>query len=257
MGTVPLRRLLMLALLVLGATGCQARLTVDVAVDRDGAGTLAVALGADAALLAEAAAAGVDPLGELAAAGAALAGAGWSVGDTRDVDGGRTVQLSTPFGSPAELEALAAEVAGALAGPELVPLEDLRLAVEEETLRVSAVAGLVPTEAVTALGVQPEQAVRILEDTEALRYDVRVTLPGEVLETNATAAGELGEPLVWAVPPGERIALVVVTERPRTAWWPFAVAGAVGVLLLVGLLVLARGAARRRPVAAASPTGPS
>lgn len=236
-----------LLLVVLLTGGCQARLTVGLDVDRNGAGRLTIALGADAALLAEAEAAGVDPLGDLAATGTRLqAEGGWRVTDIADTaeDAGRTVSLSAPFASAEELERLADEVADALAGPELVPLEDVRLAVEEDVLRLSGVAGLVPTEAVTGLGVQPQQAVQILTDTRALLYEIRVDLAGDVIETNATSAGE-GQSLVWRVDPGERIAMVAVTERPPPAWWPLAAAAVLAGILVVGLLAFARGAGRR------------
>jgi hypothetical protein len=234
----------LLALAALLSCGCQARLVVDVVVDRDGAGELAVALTADAALQAEAAEVGADPLGDLAAAGAGL-GAGWTVDDSAGADGSRTVRLAVPYASPEEFAQLADGLAGALAGPELVPLESLRIVVEDEVLRFTGAAGLVPTDEVTGLGVQPEQAVQILQDTEALVYEVRATMAGEVLDSS-TPVDDPTAPIVWRIAPGQRVALVATTSRPVGAWWILALSGALGGGAALGLLAVGVRTGRRR-----------
>ena len=239
-----------LLLLVLLTAGCQARLGVDVDVAGDGSGTLAVTLSADHALQTRAAEAGVDPLSELAAAGRDLAASRrWRVRDDRGEDGGRTVRLSTEFASPAELESLAADLADGLAGPELVPLEGLRLELTDEELRFSATAGLVPTDAVTELGVQPQQAVTILEDTEVLMYELRVRLAGELVRANADDGHEPGavDPrLTWRVAPGEQVSAVAVSLRPGLPWWALAGAAAAAAVVLLAAATVALTAWRRR-----------
>jgi hypothetical protein len=232
------------------ATGCEAQLRIAVDVRRDGAGTLAVTLGADAELLEQTRAAGVDPLDALAGVGAELAAEGWQVSEATDAVGARTVTLRASFGSPAAFDALAGQLAGALAAPEVTPLEGLRLELTEDTVVVSGSAGLVPTSEVAALGVQPEQAVAILEETDALGYEITVTMPGSALVTTAPGQEDApaGEPLVWRIAPGEQVEILAVSERPGGLWWVLALAGALGGLAaLAGLAALRRVLASRRP----------
>jgi hypothetical protein len=231
----PLRAGLLLALAAVLLSGCRATLVVDVTVDRRGAGRLEIALGADAALLERAAAAGADPLGDLAATGRSLADEGWQTTDEADAAGGRTVALSAPFSSPEAFDALAAQVADALAAPEVTLLDGLRLVEADGRIALAGTAGLVPTAAVTELGVQPAQAVTILEETGALAYEVRLDLPGEVLEAGDGAAVD-GERVTWAIAPGEQVALSAVATVPGAPWWVLVISGTLGGLL--GLLAL-------------------
>jgi hypothetical protein len=233
----PLLRVAPLLFAAVLLSACTATLRVDVAVDRHGAGHLAVSLGADDELLAEAAAQGADPLGDLVGVGQDLATEGWRTRDTADASG-RVVTLEAPFESPAAFERLAAELGEALAAPELMPFDGLRLELTEEEVRFTGEAGLVPTTEVTTLGVQPEQAVEILDATGALRYEVSVALPGPVIASNGQDGEEHG-PVTWRIRPGEQVELLAVAERPRGSWVVLAAAGAaVGgvVLLLLALL---------------------
>jgi hypothetical protein len=109
-------------------------------------------------------------------------------------------------------------------------------------VRLSGVAALVPTPAVTDLGLQPEQAVDLLADSGAVVYEVRATMPGEVVDSNAEVDGRV---LTWRIAPGERIALVAVAEQPGGPWWVLAVSGALGGLLTLALLAGLRGRAGR------------
>jgi hypothetical protein len=156
-------RLLGVGLFVLLTAGCQAHLSLVITVDADGAGQLAISVRADADLLANAEAAGADPLGDLAATGALLEAEGWRSTDVLADDGARTVTLAAPFDGPEEFNAIAAELTGALGAPELAPLEGLRMDLGEDEIRVSGVAALQPGPAVTELGLQPEQAVTVLQ----------------------------------------------------------------------------------------------
>lgn len=240
------RQAVLWALVVLLAAGCQARIEVGVVVDADGAGQLSVALSADAALLGEARDAGADPLSDLAATGETLEPAGWRTVDVTDGQGTRTVTVSTSFADPEEFGELARDLTEALAAPELVPLEDLALELTDEQIRISGVAALQPTQAVTELGVQPEQAVAIMRDGEHLELDVSAALPGEVLQTNGLL--DEGGRITWTVLPGERVELLAVGKRPGGNWWILASAGlaagvvALGLLGLLGLLRRSRAA---------------
>lgn len=223
-----------LLLLAVLCTACEARLLVDVAVHDDGSGVLAVTLRADAELLDRAQEAGADPLGDLAAAGAGVADAGWVTRDQTGEDGSRAVTLSAPFSDAVTFNALAGELEAALAAPEVTLLEGLSLAFDDERIRVDGRASLVPAPAVTDLGLQPEQAVALL--TDAFAYEVTLALPGEVLESTATAGGAEDQPLRWSLTPGQEVELRAVGERPRPS--PLLVgaavaAGGVAALVLV------------------------
>lgn len=225
-----LRRLLVAAAAVLALAGCELRADLGVVVDRDGGGTLTLALTADAELVARAEEGGVDPLAEVA--DVAAAAPGWS-GSTADLDGGgRRVVLRSAFEDAEELAALTGDLAEALAAPELAVLEPFRVELTDDTVTVVGGAGLVPGDAVTELGLSPAAAVEAL--AEAVDYRVAVTLPGAVLETTATTSAADGEPLVWQVPAGERVEVRAVGERPPPWWWWPAIGGAVGLVVLLG-----------------------
>lgn len=235
----------LLVILVLVCTGCELRLEVRAAFDRDGGGRLDVALAADAELLDAADAAGAAPLDDLAATAETLGG-GWKVADTTDDAGTRTVTLSAPFSGSEEFDRLTGELAESLASPEVALLGPLAVHVEEDRLVVDGSAGLRPTEGVAELGLDPEQAVTLLRDEQTFVYVVRVVLPGEVLETNAELRD--GRVLGWTVGPGEQVEIRAVGERPASPVWPLVVGGGTG--LLFAALVLRRGAVVRRRRAA-------
>jgi hypothetical protein len=248
MPTGPLARLCrptwrgwVLLLLALLATGCQVRLAVDVAVDRNGAGQVVVSVGADAELLQRAAAAGADPLGELRQAGERLAADGWETADRTHEDGSRAVTLSARFSGPDEFNHLAHDLAGALAAPEVRLLEPFVLEVSPQVLRIEGAAALEPTEVMTEIGLRPEDAVRLARDHELIDYAISVTLPGEVLETNADEHD--GPLLRWAVEPGERVAIHAVAQRPPGPWWPWVAMAAAAAVMVVAVAAAVR---RRR-----------
>ena len=232
--TGPLRVLAATVLAVL-LSACQLRVGVDIAVERDGAGELAVTVGADDELLARARAAGADPLAALAEEGRRLAADGWRVTTTA-----RDVRLAADFSGPAEFEVLAADLAEALAAPEVRVLEPFTLELTGDRVTLRGAAGLRPTEALAELGVAPEEAVRLAAADGMIDYEVRVRLPGEVLETTATRRER--DLLVWDIAPGERHEVLAVGTLPR--WPPLVAAG--GLLALVGCGVAAVALRRRR-----------
>jgi hypothetical protein len=99
--------------------------------------------------------------------------------------------------------------------------------------------------------VTPRRAVRLLERTEALRYRVTVTPPGEVLEGNADEVAE--DAHVWDVAPGETVEFAVASIRPGPPILA-AVLGAVGGAI-VALLVLRVVLVRRRRAARGQSAG--
>lgn len=238
-------------LLVCALSGCRLGLDVTLDVARDGSGRLAVALAADAAANQRAAAAGADPLALVGDAGERLAGQGWQTRDETAPDGGREVTLSVEAADAAALSAQAAELAEALAAPEARPLEPLRVTLTEDRVEVTGAAGLVPGEGVAEYGLSPEQAVALLGEREALDYRVAVTLPGEVLSSNADVVE--ASTLIWDVAPGEQVPISATGVRPRFPW-PLVAAGAAAALLLAlgGFILLRR---RRGQDAALRPWG--
>jgi hypothetical protein len=236
------RHLIAFVLLAVATTACQLRLRVDVTVDRTGGGHLAVAVAADEELLAQADDADVDPLAAVAEAGRELAPHGWRTDTRIGEDGSRSVVLSHAFDSPEALADLSADLAEGLAAPEVAPLEPFALALGEDTLTLTGAAGLEPTPEVTELGLQPADAVRVLQERDAVAYTVHVTLPGEVL---AAQGGTIeGSTVTWRIAPGERVELRAVAVRPGPSLWPAIVSAVTGAL--VGAVVVLRVSARRR-----------
>jgi hypothetical protein len=196
-------RILLLLGLVIGITGCQLRVGVDVDVNRNGAGMLAVSVGADQELLARAKQAGVDPL--------------------------------------MALLAQRRQLAGALAAPELQLLEPFTLEVTRDRITVMGAAGIQPTSAITELGIQPADAVRLAGEEDAIAYEVRVRLPGDVRSSTAPIQDQ--DTLVWKIRPGQRVEVRAVGTRPPRPLLPI-LAMAAGALMAAGIAVAA--ALRRR-----------
>lgn len=202
--------LALVAVVVLLA-GCRLDGDLEVRLDSDGGGTLAVTVAADRQLRDRAAAAGADPLATLREAGGRLPG--WQV-VARDEDAGTgTVTLETTFADPAELARVSGDFAEAVAGPELRPLGPLRVEVTDDTVELRGTAGLAPTAQVTDLGVAPARAERVLD--EAVAYTISVGLPGEVLETDADErTSDTG--VRWTIAAGQERRLYVSGRRPWT-----------------------------------------
>jgi hypothetical protein len=202
---------MVVAAVALVCGGCRLSVAVDVDVDSGGGGELAVVVGADTDLLGRAAAAGARPLEDVEKVGRQLAPDGWRTTVQATEDGGRRVTIVTRFEDPHELEALTTDLADALAAPELRPLEPLRLEMTSGRVALDGEASLVFSDAVAEQGVTADEAARLVGDV--VDYQVRVTLPGEVLETSAPRRD--GATLVWPVPAGEEVRVLAVGERPR------------------------------------------
>lgn len=218
-------------------SGCELDGDVDVAVDGNGGGAIAFTVAADEELLRAAADTGVDPLANLAQAGAQLEG--WEV--TRNTARGAAITLSTPFGDGTELQRITTDFARAVAGPELAPLGPMRLAVTDDTVTLDGTAGLAVTPQVRELGLTRRQAHEQL----AAAVDMRVVarMPGQILRTNADERPD-DTTVVWKVAAGERRALEVAAARPWSLarvvlllGGPYgAAAVVVGVLGIAGLV---------------------
>lgn len=234
------RLLLSTALLLLG--GCRVDLALDVVVDREGAGSVALEVAPDAELAAMASAAGVDPLARMAADVAALPG--WAVeGPAGEPP---AVVLRADFATPEELATLTGGLAEALTAPEATLLEPLALAVTEEELQLEGAAALLPGEALADYGIAPADAVARLG--AAVGFTVTASFPGPVTATSGTPFAEGEDPptvVRWDVPAGERVPLTATAQRPQTPVLLLAGATA-GGMLLAALLVLGARSLRRR-----------
>lgn len=224
----------------LALSGCSLDLALDVDLEPDGGGRVAVALAADREALASVAEAGGDPLTLLAAAGDELAAEGWTVTDTTAPDGTRRVELAVSADDAEALSAQATRLADALSAPEVALLDPLSVTLTDDRILVSGGASLEPGPAVTDYGLTGAEAVRLVEQADALGYTVRITLPAEVLTSDATLVE--GSTLEWTVEPGQRVPITADGVRPRFPW-PLAAAG-VGAMLLLALSTIV--AVRRR-----------
>lgn len=239
-------RLLLVALAVLLTTACQLRLDVAVDVNRNGGGTLGVTVGADAELLAAAAEADADPLEALAQTGEGLRADGWRVSQ-QGAEGGRTVTLRREFADPQEFNAIAKQLADALAADEVVLLDPLTLELADDRVSIQGAAGAQPRRAVRDYGLTRRAAVELVRSEQAFDYTVTVTMPGQTLTT--TASDPQASPLVWTVPVGERVDIAAASTRPGLPILRAALGAVVGALVAGALLWLWL---RRRPRAAAT-----
>lgn len=190
-------RLVSVAALVLLTTACEVRTRVEVTVDEDGSGTVAVAVGLDREALAQVPdldGSGTSDVADLAALVRTedLEAAGWEVVEPDEAGSDTTwIRVTKPFGTPEEANAILAEVTG----PD-GPLRDLRLSrstgFASTELTFSGTADLSggleafgDSGLAQALDGEPlgEDAAQIEQRigqpiAEALRLDVIVDLPG-------------------------------------------------------------------------------
>lgn len=206
-------RLIGCVLFAMLLAGCRLDGQVEVAVDGDGGGTLAITLLVDEELRRAAAAAGADPLTALEQSGRQLRG--WQVTRPDGAGQERAVTLSSGFRDPEHLEQLTTEFADGLAGPELAPLGPMRVDVTDDTVTLTGTADLRVSASVRELGLTRRQARNRL--AEGVRVRVTARMPGAVLQTNADDQPD-DTTAVWDIAPGERQTLHVSATRP----WTFA-----------------------------------
>src|SRR5829696_6093571 len=122
------RRVLLVVVAILVLAGCRLDVGVDIAMQADGSGTVAVTATADAALVAAAPSAFADlRLDDVRQAG-------WTVSDpAKGTDGSLVVTLTKPFRTPAEATTILAE----LNGPD-GPLRNLAVGLEQSFAVVSS-----------------------------------------------------------------------------------------------------------------------
>jgi hypothetical protein len=250
-----LRKCLLVVLACL-VTGCRLTLAVGVDLAPDGGGTLRVSVTADAELEESAAAAGADPLGRLVDRAEAL-GDGWSVEESVDAAGSRTVALARRFEDPAGFTAAYEELRAALDAPEGRVLGALALVRDPET-GLLELEGDLPLEltALAAADVGTDVATLTEQVAGAVESSLTVTTPGRVLQVTGPAVvrvgGEViappypdaGATVTWVAVPGGSVPLGVTAEPGGADLARIALVG--GGALVAVLLVLGGVLAQRR-----------
>lgn len=234
-------RLLWLALACMALSACQLSLAADVAVDRDGSGTVSVVVALDEELATLLEDAGANPLEGLQDA-EALAPE-WSV--QVDEQGGLQVTLSAEFGAPGEFERLLAGLHDAVDPADGALFRGMRLAVDEDgAVDFSGQVGLVLPEAPGAEGAgvrfDADDLDRLLRERgdELVRYELRLTLPGPPDRHDADDVS--GRTLTWRAPVGDLRQVSASSPAPSSAPLPAAIAvlvvsvaaGATGVVVV-------------------------
>lgn len=225
--------LLPLVMLALLASACQVRLAADVAIGRDGSGTFEFAVAIDEELAQDLREAGVEPLAGLEDAGDSSR---WEVVGEEPDDGGVRVRLQASFDDPDGLAQLSADLHRSLDRDDVRVHDGLRLERRDDgSMAFSGRVGLALPAAPGAegqgVGFDAEDLERLLEERgeEFVRYDVRVTLPGEPLEHDADEVD--GTALVWRAPVDGMREISAVSAPPGTP--PLVIAVAVGLLVAV------------------------
>ena len=229
--------------MLLALSACQVQISADINVTENGSGQVTVVVIADGATL-RAAPELVDSL-QLDD----LRDAGWTATvQNPTADGGAGVTLVHSFNTPNEATVLLTE----LSGPR-GPLRDFVLErtgrTNDSTFTFTGVGGLpdgtssfADSEALVALGAAPfattieELGVQL---TDVLEVSVRLTLPGEPLDTNGTLAARENDDLVstfeWQVPvDGSELTLAASTrDRDVSAMIAGWIARAIFVVMIL------------------------
>lgn len=240
-----MRRLLLVALIALVASGCRLQLDVNVDVAEDGSGTIEVVVGLDADALSKIG-------GDLAAVMEVgdLEDAGWVIdGPAEESDGYTRVHLRHPFATPDEAAEVFAQIAG-----EDGPFQDfaVRRSTSFAETRWDFTGRVDFSGGVEAFGDQGlaaeldgEPLGQTADEIEAqlgeslsrlIQVRVRARLPGEVT-SNATTKADNGA--VWQVGFGEgSVDLHAESSERRVTTLVLAGVAAVCVLALVVLLLV-------------------
>ena len=250
--SAPVRRLVLLLLVpVLGVlAACQAKATVAVDVQPDGAGTVTVTVALDK----EATTRLGDPAAALSTSD--LADAGWKVSAPVTKAGAATFKVVRPYGSPDELAAVLDEVGGkggvfrdtqlsvgnSFASTNYDFRTTVQLTGSLEQLsdpQVAAVLGNLPlgrtVQELAAEGATAKGAATLTLDVE---------LPGAELATWTRSASS-----------GKPSTVTAQTSSRVWTWWPLVVAGLGLALLVAGVVVALR--SRRTAAPPFSPPPPS
>lgn len=223
----PLPRLAALVgVLAVLASSCQLSLATDIAVAADGSGSLELAVAVDEELGRLLDDAGVDLTLGLEEADAAAPS--WEVEEVAR-GAGREVRVRAAFAAPEELGRLVDELHAGLDADDPVVLDDVALVRDDEGgMAFEARAGLrLPTTAGasgTGVTFDADDLAAALERDggSAVRYDLRLTLPGRPVDHDADA--RRGRTLTWDLPVGELRSVRATSAPPRDRTWLLVVA---------------------------------
>lgn len=236
------RRGLALALVALATSACQIRVGTDITVTEEGSGRMALTVALDEELARSLAADGFDPF-----AGLEDLPDGWSL-DRSDPDGGQAATVSADFRDPAGLAARVAQLRDGVDDEDPLLLDDVELTVAADgraTFRGRA--GFRPPSSTGLEGVgvvvdgEDLQALLAERGDEVLRVDLRVSMPGPVVDGDADELD--GRTATWHLPVTELVEVHASSDPPtdRTWWW---VGGAAVLGLALGYVLV--GLFRRR-----------
>ncbi len=236
------RRGLVLAVAALALSACQIRVGTDIAITEDGSGRIALTVALDEELASSLAADGFDPF-----AGLEDLPDGWQVARS-EPDGGQAATVTSDFDDPAELAARVSQLGDGIDDEDPVVLRDVEVAVAEDgSASFRGRAGLRPPSSTGLEGVgvtfdaQDLQALLDERGEQVMRVDLRVTMPGPVVDGNADEVD--GATAAWQLPVTELVDVEAVSDPPSDRdWWIIAGAGVLG--LAVGVAVV--GVFRRR-----------
>lgn len=227
----PTRRVLVLLALAFATAACQVRVGADLAVARDGSGRMALTVALDEELATSLSADGFDPFAELEDPPP-----GWEV-ERSQPDGGQAATLVTEFDDPDELASRVAQLQEGIDEEDPLLLEDVEVAVDRDggaTFRGRA--GLRPPSSTGLEGVgvsfdgEDLQALLAERGDEVVRVDLRVTLPGPVVDGNADEVD--GRTATWRLPVTELVEVRAVSDPPTDrTWWLVGGAAALGLAL--------------------------
>jgi hypothetical protein len=241
--TIPL-----LVLLALLAAGCRIESNLAAQINADGTGVISAEIGYD-----EEAAAFIDQFtgGEDPFADSPLAGFPNATRSEED-RGGMHYLIST-----AEVEDIAAAIDQAVAGDENGLVQEFNLTITADRVEIAGRGSLAGAMAGSEDLIPADQLA------EALSANLRITLPGKILEHNATAKD--GNTLTWALPiTGGDIEINAVSDPTQSEgggfpMWVIIVIAAV-VVAGIGLIVVLgrkRGGAVLPPPPPPAPEMPS
>lgn len=237
-----LRRGLALALVALAVSACQVRVGTDVSVAEDGSGRMAVTIALDEELASSLATDDFDPF-----AGLEDLPDGWSV-ERSDADGGLTATVSADFEDPAGLAARVSQLGEGVDDEDPLLFDDVELAVAADgSASFRGRAGFRPPSSTGLEGVgvtfdgDDLQAMLSERGDEVMRVDLRVSMPGPVVDSDADEVD--GSTATWHLPVTELVEVRAASDPPvdRT-WW--VVGGAAAAGLVLGFLLV--GVFRRR-----------
>lgn len=237
-----LRRGLALALVALAVSACQVRVGTDVTVVEDGSGRMSVTIALDEELAGSLATDDFDPF-----AGLEDLPDGWSF-ERNDTEEGLMATVSADFEDPAGLATRVSQLGDGVDDADPLLFEDVELAVAADgSASFRGRAGFRPPSSTGLEGVgvafdgDDLQAMLAERGDEVMRVDLRVSMPGPVVDSDADEVD--GRTATWNLPVTELAEVRAASDPPvdRT-WWVAGGAAAAGLVL--GFLLV--GVFRRR-----------